>query len=273
MNTRSRSSFFSRLFLAAVAATLILSNERPATAQYVFYPNNATINSALSADTAIVGYPNYADWMAASHGSSPTIKVAAGAKLGGLQTYNSSVANMSGGVISGAGIIADMTSKVNITGGTVSEAFTWDKGTINVYVGANIPGAVWAQEGGTVNVYGGTIGSKSNDAFAQGTGNALNIDGGAFVSKQIFVDGGAGLLISGNPSHLVQIGTYEWLFIPAHTVTSTLVSSYAFLTYHGNTTGGWSEYKLSGQLSDGTDVTGMMVYVANDGITSFTVDY
>ena len=272
MNTNTvRRSFFVTL---ALGAALLSMAHASAKAQYLFFPKNATINQNEGTDTAVVGFPNDLDWNFRIGGTSPTISVVAGASFGtggGLESYNNSVVNVSGGYIGGAGIIALDSSTVNITGGTVSEAMTYDSATINVYAGATIPGAAYPQYGGTVNVYGGSIGSSSIDAFAQGTGNTLNISGGTFVSQQLWVDQGATLTISGGIGYEV-IGYFYIRGVRIlnlkeirYVVTTKLVSSDAILDYNGSVTSGWKEYQLSGQLGDGTSVNGVTVYVANDG--------
>jgi len=258
------------LVTLALGAALLSVAHAPARAQYLYFPNNATINQFEGVDIAVVGFPNLTDWSSHTHGTSPTISVVAGAYFGnggGLESYNNSVVNVSGGSIDGLGIMALDSSTVNITGGTHSQAVTYDNATINVYAGATIPGAVYTRNGGTINVYGGIIGSSSYDSTADETGSTLNIYGGTFVSNQISISGGATLTISGGIGYKVT-GYYYLhgilmvnLARVRYAVTPTLISSHAIF----NGTSNWTEYQLSGQLGDGTSVDGVNVFVANDG--------
>jgi hypothetical protein len=261
----------------ALGAALLFGAHTAANAQYTFFPNNATINYALphSSDVAVVGEKNDTDWNNGTGFTSPTVNIIAGASIaGGAYVLDDSIVNMSGGFCQG--FLASDSTTVNITGGTIVNAYTFWYATLNVYAGATVTGVLAAQYGGTVNVYGGSIGSTGTDAFAQGTGNTLNIYGGTFVSQQIWVDQGAALTISGGTGYRIIGYTYfkgvrtPIFGLVRYVVTRTLVSSDTTLTYNGSTTGGWTEYQLSGQLGDGTNVDGVKVFVANDG-SSFKV--
>jgi hypothetical protein len=233
----------------ALVATLLFGAHTAANAQYTFFPHNATINYALpaSADSAVVGYPNQADWSSHTHGTSPTIKVVAGASVAYNYTYNSSIVHMSGGNVS-CFLIQD-NSIVNVTGGSIGQVGAYDTGTINVHSG-RILGYLTGAYGGTVNVYGGIIGS-TNYWAGVATGSTMNIYGGTFY-------GGSGT------SALIYVGI-------ANDPIRGVVTGAATLNMYGyrgsltigsvlSTSDGY-EYTLKGSLRDGTDVTGYKVFV------------
>jgi hypothetical protein len=236
----------------ALVATLLFGAHTTANAQYTFFPNNATINYALpsSSDSAVVGYPNKADWSAHTHRTSPTIKVETGASIVYNYTYNSSVVNMSGGYVS-CFLIQD-NSIVNVTSdGTIGQVGAYDTGTINVHSGrilAYLTGAY----GGTVNVYGGIIGS-TNYWAGVATGGTMNIYGGMFyggsgTSALVYVG------IANDPIRGVVTGAATLNMYGARVGSTLAVASVASMT-------GGFEYTLKGSLRDGTNVTGFKVFV------------
>jgi hypothetical protein len=233
----------------ALAATLLIGAHTSAKAQYTFFPNNATINYALpaSSNSAVVGYPNQADWSAHTHGTSPTIKVASGASIDYGYTYNSSIVHMSGGNVS-CFLIQD-NSLVNVTDGTIGQVGVYDTATFNIHNG-RVLGYLTAAYGGTVNVYGGIIGS-TNYWAGVATGSTMNIYGGMFF-------GGSG------SSALIYVGI-------ANDPIRGVVTGAATLNMYGyrgslsigsvlSVSGGY-EYTLKGSLRDGTNVTGYKVFV------------
>jgi hypothetical protein len=273
MNTQCRVSLFSRLAFAVVAATLTLGAQRPAAAQYLFYPNNASVSPSASSDYAIVGFSDFNNYYDRVHGTSPTVTFGAGTKLNSIEAYNSSNVTINGATVSGSGVFACDSSTVTVNGGTISEGITWSNGTLIINAGTVVPGGVWAQYGGKILIYGGTIGSTSvygSDSFAQGTGNTLTVAGGAFPTGELWACAGATLNMEGGKIEIHKIGSIIYI-TSVPTLSATLINAHAVFTYLESTTGNWSEYQLSGTFSDGSNATGIKVYIANDG-TSFNVE-
>jgi hypothetical protein len=272
MNT-THTSVFSRLSLAALAATLILGAQRPAAAQYLFYPSNATVSPSASSENAIVGFSNYNNYYNHINGVSPTVTFGAATKLNSIQAFNNSNVTINGATVSGSGVIASDSSTVTINGGTISEAITWTNANLIINAGTVVPGGVWAQYGGKIVVNGGTIGSTSNpmsDSFAQGVGNTLTIAGGTFPTGVFWADDGATLNVFGGKWVAYQIGN-RWFINIVPTLSAKLISSNTGFTYGQSTTYNWSEYELFGTFSDGSNATGIKVYISNFGNTIFNV--
>src|SRR5579871_1530770 len=246
MNTNTISRSF--IVTLALGATLLLGAHTTARAQYTFFPHNATINYALpsSSNSAVVGYPNQADWSAHTHGTSPTIYVKSGASIDYSYTFNSSIVHMSGGNVS-CWLIQD-SSAVGVTGGTIGQVGVYDTAKINVHSG-RILGYLTAAYGGTANVYGGIIGS-TNYYAGVATGGTMNIYGGMFyggsgTSALVYVG------IANDPIRGVVEGAATLNMYKGSSLTISSVVSM---------TGGY-EYTLKGFLKDGTNVTGFKVFV------------
>jgi len=140
-----------------------------ARAQDAFFPNDATVDFTINGET-YVGYANNADRIAGTNGTSPTVNVVNGADLGrSLSSYNSSVINMSGGILSStsaAFLIAIDNSTINLSGGTVGtgtsgQAEARNNSTLNITGGA-VNRNVVGSNNGRVNVSGGAIGGGFN---------------------------------------------------------------------------------------------------------------
>jgi hypothetical protein len=248
--------FRSFIVTLALGSALLLGAHATARAQYTFFPHNATINYALpaSANSAVVGYPNQADWSSLTHGSSPTIKVTTGASMDYCYTYNSSILHMSGGNVSC--FLIQNNSAVGVTGGTIGQVGVYDTGTINIH-GGRILGYLTGAYGGTVNVYGGIIGS-TNDWAGVTTGSTMNIYGGTFYGGS----GSSALVyvgIGNDPIRGVVTGAATLNMYGARTGSTLAVSSVL------NTSEGY-EYTLKGSLRDGTNVTGFKVFVLTGSV-------
>ena len=251
MNTNTL--YRSVIVTLALGAALLFGVHTTANAQYTFFPKKATISYALptSADSAVVGYPNQADWSSHTHGTSPTIKVVTGASIAYSYTYNSSIVHMSGGNVS-CWLVQD-NSIVNVTGGTIGQVGVYNTATVNVHSG-NILGYLTAAYGGTVNVYGGIIGS-TNYWAGVATGSTMNIYGGTFYGGS----GTSGLIyvgIANDPIRGVVMGAST---LNMYGSRSGGVSSLAIASVLSITSG--YEYTLKGSLRDGTNATGLKVIV------------
>jgi hypothetical protein len=270
-----------------LAVTLFLAGQKLAAEVDICYGSNTTIATSLPGDTAIVGYSSISSTGNPENPSSPTVTVAAGAQFFGLRAYNSSIVNITGGAITGGGVTspyevwnnlgltANGYSTVNIHGGTVATASPQSHGTINVYQGASVSTLLLnSPYGGNVNVYGGVIGNGIVQGAEITETNTLTIYGGTITGELILI-GGATVSLWGNPVERIYLGTVlgrpTYGYYPAHIVTKTLVNSNATLPFNGSTYPGFSEYQLSGQLSDGSSVNGVKVYVQNDGISGINL--
>jgi len=240
----------------ALGSTLLFGALGAATAQYDFFPSNATINYSLpwsSWSGAVVGYANQSEWSSHTKGTSPTVDVVAGASIPSvLFAYNSSVVNMSGGSV--ANVSAQDSSVVNMTGGSIGQAGVYDAATVNVS-GGHINGYLSGLYGGTVNVDGGKIGNSSAYAGVA-AGSTMNISGGTYVSGVVYVgiatDPASGVPTMGAAT-LNMYGARLWSG-PSLTIASVL-----------STPDGY-EYTLKGTLIDGTNVTGLKVFVVTGSV-------
>lgn len=250
--------------LLCAALSLSVLTEAHAQFNYTFYPNDATINNAVTPDFAIVGYaggsydnnfnPNF------TSPSSPTIQVVAGADVSSeIDIFNHSVVNVSGGNV--AGILPFDNSTLNITGGSSGFALNEDAAIINMNGGSvdDLEG-----QGQQVNVSGGTIGTLvsnvNTDFFGNSLGSCLvNVTGGTVTGDiSAFNDGILNLYggVFGGTLRAAEGGTIN--IYGSGLVTSLLNPNY------GN---GYTLYALSGILEDGTVLTNANLRVRNDGVT------
>ena len=237
-------------------ATLVLFAFAPAaSAQYIFFPIDATINSTISGN-AIVGYANFEGLDFGSYPTSPTINVVSGSFITGeLSAYNSSTVNVSGGV---TGYLTTQTnSTANVSGGLITRSLTaYNSSVVNVSGGiinnglyafnssvVNISGGVinyyLRANSGTINVSGGTI----NSGLYSNNGGTLNVSGGALTDLIAYGDGTINIFGTG--------------------LTSALINPSA--------RGAYSEYALSGALSSGDSLSGIEVFVQNGTGAQFSL--
>ena len=153
-----------------------------------------------------------------------------------LAVQGSNVTLGSGGSI-GHDAHAFLNSAFTIMGGTIGGSLSgYDTSTI-IINGGTVAYSVFADNNSTINVNGGTFLNRFQ-AFNNGV---FNISGGQFPSITAF--GNSALNFYGS-------------------LTDTLVSA------NSGYQGAYSQYVLSGKLWDGTDVTGVLLNIANAGSVS-----
>jgi hypothetical protein len=255
------------LFTGLLCAVLSLSALSGAHAQftYTFYPNDATINTAVNTDFAIVGFAggSYDENDFSRHftgPSSPTVQVVAGANiLNEMDIFNSSVVHVSGGVVSG--LFPYDNSTLNIFGGSAGFVLNNDAATINVTGGAvdDLEG-----QGKQINVSGGTMGTLVANGSTDYLGNPLgscivNITGGTVTGDISAFNEGILNFYGGTFGGTLRAAEGGTINIYGSGLVSSLLNPNA-----GN---GYSLYALSGMLEDGTVLTHADLRVRNDGVT------
>ncbi len=119
------------LILHTLVITAALGTASVAHAQVTFFPDNATIASAISGNVSI-GYANQTDLDNGLNGTSPTVNLVAGGSVNGFtKAYNSSVFSMSSG--SAARIVGYNNSILNISGGTFINVAITNAAVLNLY--------------------------------------------------------------------------------------------------------------------------------------------
>ena len=109
----------------AVLLTFVLLGVAPlAHAQTTYFGNNATITSFYG--TVVVGYSNANDFNSRRNPKSPTVGIVEGGQTVTLDTYNSSIVNMSGG--NGGIVVTHDSSTFNLSSGKVSNSIFSNNG-------------------------------------------------------------------------------------------------------------------------------------------------
>jgi hypothetical protein len=217
--------------LIAPAGLFLLGIDNAAIAQNNYFPGNATINYAIT-NSAIIGYATLSAFTNGTGGTSPTVSFVSGASTGGyLYAGNGSTVNVSGGNI-GSYLYAFATSTVNVSGGNIDNSVIGSAYSLVNLAGGTVEDEVYASNNSTVNVNSGSIGDS---LFAQDS-STVNVRGGSISGSLYATDSGI----------LNLFGTG---------LGSTLVNS--------NYQNAYSQYILSGNLQDGTSVSGTNLYVQN----------
>jgi hypothetical protein len=242
------------ILTCALSAAALLALSPTAQAQYVFFPNDTTIDYTVTQDIAILGYANENDYTNRVNGTSPTVALVTGGFVNVVNAYNSSLFNMSGGD-AGLQVQSFDSSTLNISGGHVSDVVTGDDiSTVNMSGGR--AGLLQAAGSSTVNMSGG---STDNPLFALDSG-IINFSGGsapglqATESSVINYRGGAT-----TGTHLFAEDD-STLNLYGMSLSSVLVDPNAF---------GYTEYSLSGTLLDGTSVDGKFIRIEHNSNAQF----
>ena len=227
------------------ALALLLGSGSAARAQAnVYFPNDATINYAISG-SAVVGYANDADYANQKNGSSPTVSFVAGSKAGsggggGVSVYNHGTVNLKDGS-SVYNLSAYNNSVVNISAAANANTITAGDASQVTISGGRIS-SVFASGNSVVTITGGTVFS---DVLA-GSGGAINISGGALNSPYLYIYPGGSLNLSGAGL--------------SATLTGSRPGSEILV------------YTLKGTLTDGTDVSGKSVVLYTINGAQFTIN-
>jgi hypothetical protein len=288
-----------RSICSAMALGAMLLPHKVSLAQALYYPNNATINSALvvSGEPAwvVVGYASNNDFLHGTNRTSPTVGIVSGANIDGLSACNRSTVNISGGTVE-YGAYANDTSTVNMSGGTVENGvYAEDTSTVNISGGHFDSFPQIETDGGTINLSGGSAvglvatnngtinayhGSSMSGATIAG-GATVNIHGGTVIAGSQFsvglaydegsletITGPATLNVYGVPAHWVYISKTRAgnppFPLPVWVPASLTATKIALVPGGDGPLGfsyGYTEYALVGSFSDGTPVnTKVLVY-------------
>ncbi len=253
------------------------AQEVASASQMIFLPNNAAIKFAVR-NTAIIGYADKSDFDNKTRPTSPTVSLVDGGNISGfLNVYNKSRVTVSGGNIGGHSVggiefydygsgrlDAYDSSSVTVSGGTFEILSASDHSTVTVKGGSigvhQVSGAVYAYDHSTVTVSGGEM--MELDAAGYST---LTVTGGRIDNRQTAFNKYGPCLTASDRSVVNLRG--------GHIAGSLKANDSSTLNLYGtglnktvkdaNTLSGYSLYTLSGKLSDGTDITGKLLYVKN----------
>ena len=208
----------------ALGAFALLGATNAAYAQNTYFPNDATINYAVSGD-AEVG-------LSSSSGAltSPTVAVVPNGSIGGnLNAFNSSYVTVSGGTIK-AGVQAFAQSHVTVSGGSIGSY-------------------LYGTDNATLTVTGGSFGNVvPNDGELQFKGHSsITWSGGSFRGQGF--DG----------VNIFDQTTGAVVFIGSNLAVANARPENRFVGFAGPGT----DYDLSGTLQDGTNLNGRVLFVQN----------
>ena len=217
--------------VAAPATLALLGLGHLALAQTTYIANDTVINATLPGvnPAAIIGYANTSDYAKGANGASPTVTLVGGGFASILNAFNSSAVHISDGAV-GLQLSAYDTSFVDVTGGFVNNLFARENSVVNFSGGRN--NGLKASDHSTLNVSGGAS-LYYLDAADHST---LNLSGGSF-----------GTFLQAEGSGVINVF--------GDGLSATLIDP--------NFNSRYSEYVLSGQLSDGTDLAGKDLVVQN----------
>lgn len=218
---------FSTRHATLPAALLLIGLMQTANAQ-TYVTANTTIDGSFGFNNVVVGYANQSDLNSQANRKSPTVTIINSGSVANLNAYNSSTVNMNGG--SAFSLTAVDNATIVVSGGGITSGLRAGGNSMVTVSGGNIAEGFTADGSSTLNLTGGSI---FNDLYSSGSGK-LNISGGS---------------IHGN----------------LHTANSSALNLYgmvtATLTNPNNNSN--SQYTLSGTLSDGNSVNGVLLFIQN----------
>ncbi len=208
-----------------------------AQAQIMYIGTNTTLDASDPiTGQAFVGFASANDFSHNTNRVSPTVTLVSGGSVSNaIQIYNSSTLNMSGGMVGGPSasvnaIVGYDNSRVNLSGGSVIGRLSSYANSTTAISGGSIGERLEAGDNSTVTISGGSVGGILN-AFTNGT---INLSGGS-VGGYFRVDNSGTLNVFGTGLNALLINS-DFSFAPND---PTMPSRY-------------SQYSLSGALSDGT---------------------
>jgi hypothetical protein len=187
-------------------------------------------------------------------GGNSTVTMTDGAARS-LLSERKGTATLAGGSIAGS-VSASEEAVVNMTSGSANRFYTDGTSTGNIY-GGLIEKDVTAFADSTINIYGGTIGGEIN---IFGT---VNILGGAIKGASSF----SRLAMSTGLPNIFAVDDGVVRFFGSGLTYTLLDPSVAYEAE--GVSGVFSEYALTGVLSDGTAITGTRLFVQNGTGASF----
>lgn len=241
-------SFLTPRRLLNVAVLALLAAAPAAHAQDTFLPNDTTLDSGnpvFAPFSAIVGFANFDDLINGINPTSPTIRIVAGADVSALEVYNSSIVNMSGGIVGSNDFLGKLS--------------THDTSTVNVS-GGLIPFDLDVQGSSTVNFSGGTIG---DDILTNDT-TTVNMTGGTVEQD---------LLLNGNSTFNLRGGhILDEIFVQDASVLNIYGTNLRVILIDPNYQGFYTEYKLAGRLQDNSEPAGRLIFVQNGSGARLTLN-
>ncbi|MES2464612.1 MAG: hypothetical protein V4671_28960 [Armatimonadota bacterium] len=226
------------------------------------FPSDAVIDGTLSGDF-FVGFTHKQDPATHKNPSSPTIHfkgdVSSGTNAlkpeqdttGGIEVYNKSVFLMEGGNISGY-LTAKDHSRVTMTGGEITGQLGAEDASIVTVRGGTVAFNMVITQKATVTIEGGEVSSP-----AIYDSSVVNLVGGKTNGTLTVGDTATVHLRGGVPPEYLSVYGSATLNVYGTNLKKTLVDAH-------DQNGDHSRYKLSGKLSDGTDLGNVSLEIKNE---------
>jgi len=195
----------------ALGAFALFSLASVANAQtYTFFPNDATINTVVNTNYAIVGYASGTNGNFQTP-SSPTVNIVTGSGISGdVFAYNSSIINMSGGNVNGY-LAARNNSVINMSGGNVGITLVTYNNSIGNYRGGNVTLSLEADHASTINIFGSNLTATLADpnyfGFSFYNLSGTLQDGTVLSNKPLLTQNGTGASFHLNPTAVPAPGS------------------------------------------------------------------
>jgi hypothetical protein len=185
--------------LLALSVLALLGCGHIANAQVTFYPNDATINTAVLGEVYI-GQDDQ------RNPSSPTVNLVDPGSISGFAyTFNSSKFNISGGSIVGS-INSSDTSLVTITGGSIGNGLQVDDSSVVNVRGGSFGADLYANDTSAINFFGTNLQAMQIADLGTIIGYALSgtlADGTDISDRQLFVQNTASFTLNNTPGPAV----------------------------------------------------------------------
>ena len=253
-----------RIALCAAFSLSVLP-EAHAQFTYTFFPNDATIASAIDTDFNFVGFAggSYDDDFNRNFfpPSSPTVNVIDGASIpNGLDINNSSIVNITGGSLGFT--VANDHSRVNVSGGSTSFLLAVDNATVDMTQGSvddlELQGYRGTVRGGTVITK--LVANSQSSMFGDVLGSCIvDVTGGNIAGELDAYNSGILNLYGGQLGGDLYAAHGGTINIFGVGLTTSLLDAHVNNRY--------SLYSLSGTLSDGAPLNNKNLYILNDGVT------
>lgn len=180
----------------SIVTLALFSIGHAARAQVNFYPNDATIATAVLGEV-------YIGQDAQRNPSSPTVNLVTPGSISGFAyTYNSSQFNVSGGSIVGS-INASDNSIVTITGGSIGNGLQADDSSVMNLRGGTFGADLYANDTSAIHLFGSNLQATVAVNLGSITAYALAgtlADGTDISNRQLFVQNTASFSLTNVPS-------------------------------------------------------------------------
>jgi len=239
------------LIVPALALLSIISE--PAHSQTSYISTDTTINTDLN--SVIVGYANALDFVSNTNGTSPTVDLVSPGSALSISEYNSSTLNINGGSVSTFVRTFD-NSRVFLTDGSVDFGFT-AKGISRVHIDGGMTSNIEMLANSRLSVTAGDIESVLT------TDHAVATVSGGMINDFLEADGNSVINVWG--------GMFMCLFVQDNGHINLFGMDLTAILVDPNYLDFYTQYTLSGQLADGTDLTGTCLNIENNGVASFSL--